>query len=126
MKVKFDHFSPNAVEREGYKEGVDYLRHQFDLEFDDTLHLLKQLKNHRSSLDLYAPNCCVQFYIAQDGSLSVELDTDTGLWACADVGMEAAIEIVRRTFAGEEFGWNIPTTDREWDAYSGSDDLEYR
>ena len=52
MKVKFDHFSPNAVEREGYKEGVDYLRHQFDLEFDDTLHLLKQLKNHRSSLDL--------------------------------------------------------------------------
>ena len=126
MKVYFEHFSPNAVERERYQEGVDYLKHKFDLEFDDTLYLLKELKNNRSTLSLDAPHCYVQFFVDQEGSLSVDVDTDTGLWGFADVTMEAAIEIVRRAFAGEEFGWNIPTTDQEWDAYSGSDDLDYR
>ena len=126
MKVTFDHFSPNAIERERYKEGVDYLSHKFDLEFDDTSYLLKELKNHRSSLSLDAPRCFVTFSIDRDGALSVDLDTDTGLWAAGEVGMQAAIEIVRRAFAGEEFGWNIPTTDEEWGGYSGPDDLEYR
>lgn len=126
MKVYFDHYSPNAVERERYQEGVDYLRHKFDLEFDDTLYLLKELKNNHSTLSLDAPQCYVQFFVDQEGSLSVDLDTVTGLWAFAEVTMEAAIEIVRRAFTGEEFGWNIPTTDQEWGAYSGVDDLEYR
>ena len=44
MKVSFTHFSPNAVVRVHYQRGVDYLEHNFDLEFDDTLYLLRELR----------------------------------------------------------------------------------
>jgi hypothetical protein len=35
------------------------------------------------------------------------------------VEVGVAIEILRMAFAGQEFGKFIPTTNREWDAYSG-------
>ena len=44
-------------------------------------------KNHRSTLSLDGPHCYVQFFVDQDGSLSVDLDTVTGLWAFAEVEM---------------------------------------
>ena len=119
MKVIFDHFSPDAVERERYQQGVDYLSHDFDLEFDDTLYLLTNLKNHRSKLLVTVPEVHLNFYIESDGSLRVEIDDyKTGLWADSEVDLRVATEILRMAFAGESFRETIPTTDREWDAYS--------
>ena len=119
MKVILDHFSPDAVERERYQEGIDYLRHNFDLEFDDTLYLLINLKNHRSRLFIFVPKVHLHFYIEYYGSLRVEVDDyESGLWADTEVDLGIATEILRMAFAGESFGEAIPTTDREWDAYS--------
>ena len=119
MKVIFDHFSSGAVERERYQEGVDYLSHNFDLEFDDTLYLLTNLKNHRSRLLVTVPKVQLHFYIEYDRSLRVEIDDyETGLWADTEVDLRIATEILRMAFAGESFREVIPTTDREWDAYS--------
>jgi hypothetical protein len=116
------HYSPNAVIRDRYQEGVDYLSHDFDLELDEALHLLKQLKNHRSSISVTAPESCLHFYIDIDESLRVEIDHWNGLWADSQVEFEEAIEILRMASACQEFGTRVPTSNREWDAYSGLDD----
>ena len=95
MKVTFDHFSPGAVERERYKEGVDYLSHNFDLEFDDTRYLLTNLKNHRSRLLVTVPRVHLHFYIESDCSLRVEVDDyETGVWADTEVDPGVATEIL--------------------------------
>jgi len=119
MKTSFTHFSPNAATRDHYKQGVDYLTHDFDLEFDDTLYLLRELRNHRSSLSVEASRNSLGFYVESDGSLRVEIYDLNGLWADSEVEIGVAIEILRMAFAGQEFGKFIPTTNREWDAYSG-------
>ena len=119
MKTSFTHFSPNAAARDHYTQGVDYLTHDFDLEFDSTLYLLRELRNHRSRLSVQASRNSVDFYIESDGSLRVEIYDDNGLWADSEVEVGVAVEILRMAFAGEEFGKFIPTTNREWDAYSG-------
>ena len=118
MKVSFTHFSPNAVVRVHYQRGVDYLEHNFDLEFNDTLYLLRELRNDRSSLSVTAPKCHLNFYVESDGSLRVEIDGVNGLWADPGVEVEVAVKILRMAFADQEFGKFIPTTNREWDAYS--------
>lgn len=119
MRTSFTHFSPNAAIRDRYQQGVDFLTHDFDLEFDETLYLLKELRNHRSRLSVEGPRSFLNFYIESDGSLRVEIDGDNGLWADSEVEVGAAIEILRMAVAGQEFGKLIPTTNREWDAYSG-------
>ena len=68
MKVSYTHFSPDAPIRDQYQEGADYLTHHFDFGFDETLDLLKELKNHRSSVYVEAPVCSLDFYIESDGS----------------------------------------------------------
>ena len=119
MKVSFTHFSPNAPTRELYREGADYLRHDFDLGFDEALYLLRELKNHRSSLRVDAPASSLDFYIESDGSLWVEIYGDDGLWAVSEIDLEIGAEFLRIAFDGGEFGEHIPTTGRIWDAYSG-------
>lgn len=121
MKVSYTHFSPGAVIRERYQKGVDYLEQEFDLGFDDTLYLLKELRNHRSSLWVDTPNSRVEFSIASDGILCVDIECwGNGLWAASDITLEAGIEILRIAFDGGEFGELIPTTDQEWGAYAWS------
>ena len=48
----------------------------------------------------------------------VEIDGVNGLWADSGVEVEVAVKILRMAFADQEFGKFIPTTNREWDAYS--------
>jgi hypothetical protein len=119
MKVHFNHFSAAAVERERYQEGVDYLSQEFDLEFEDTLYLLTSLKNRRCTLSVKAPHSSLYFYVADDSSLRVEIDDfESGLWADTEVDLGIATEILRMASVGQSFGETIPTTEREWDAYS--------
>jgi hypothetical protein len=117
MKVSYKHFSPGAVIRERYREGVDYLEHNFDLGFDDILYLLKELKNDRSQLWVYAPECTLGVFIHGDSTLSVDIDS-CDLWAASEITLDAAVEILRMAFDSEEFGELIPTTNQEWGAYS--------
>ena len=118
MKVCYTHFSSNAVIRERYREGVDFLDHHFDLGFDDTLYLLKELKNERSRLSMQTPKTSLLFFIDRENNLWVDLDDVSSLWAQSEVSLEAATEIIRIAFAGGEFNELIPTTDKEWDAYA--------
>src|ERR1044072_407491 len=119
MKVCYTHFSPGAVVRERYQRGVDYLDHEFDLGFDDTLYLLQELKGDRNSLWVGSSECSLYFtFDTSEGTLWVDLDAMNGLWASSDVTLEAATEILRIVFEGGEFGDLVPTTDREWAAYS--------
>ena len=119
MKVSFTHYSPHAPTRKLYQRGVDYLQHDFDLEYEDALHLLKELRNPRSSLWVDAPACSLDFHIAGDDSLWVEVYGNNGLWAVSEIAPAVGAEILRIAFEGGEFGELIPTTDRTWDAYSG-------
>jgi hypothetical protein len=119
MKVSYTHFSPNAPIRDLYQEGADYLSHDFDFGFDETLYLLKELENHRSRLWVNAPACSLDFYIESDGSLWVEIYGDNGLWAVSEIDLVIGTQILRIACDGGEFGEYIPTTDRIWDAYSG-------
>jgi hypothetical protein len=118
MKVSYIHFSPNAPIRGLYQEGADYLSHDFDFGFDDALFLLKELKNHRSSLSVEALACSLNFYIEIDGSLWVEIYGNNGLWAASEIDLAIGTEILRIAFDGGEFGEYVPTTNRVWDAYS--------
>ena len=118
MKVCYTHFSPDAVVRDRYREGVDFLNHHFDLGFDDTLYLLKELKNERCRLSIQTPKHSLCFFIDSEENLWVDLDDISSLWAQSEVSLEAATEIIRIAFAGGDFDELIPTTDKEWDAYA--------
>jgi hypothetical protein len=118
MKLSYTHFSLNAPIRDLYQEGADYISHDFDFGFDDALVLLKELKNHRSSLSVDAPACSLNFYIEIDGSLWVEIYGNNGLWAVSEINLAIGTEILRIAFDGGEFGEHVPTTSRTWDAYS--------
>jgi hypothetical protein len=118
MKVCYTHFSQNAVVRERYREGVDFLDHHFDLGFDDTLYLLKELKNERCALSMQTPKTSLYFFIDSEKKLWVDLDDVSSLWAQSEVTLEAATEIIRIVFDGGEFNELIPTTEKEWDAYA--------
>ncbi|HEY0761935.1 MAG TPA: hypothetical protein VGD61_06140 [Pyrinomonadaceae bacterium] len=119
MKVLYTHYSAGAPIRERYQPGVDYLCHEFDLGFEDTLYLLKELKNYRSSLLIQVGYSHMRFDVESDNTLSVELDSySNGLWAVAQITVDVAVETLRIAVDGDEFGEHIPTTDREWDAYT--------
>ncbi|MFN2511176.1 MAG: hypothetical protein ABR568_06995 [Pyrinomonadaceae bacterium] len=121
MKVSFTHYSPDAPIRSRYQQGADFLVHDFDLGSEEAFYLLKELKNHRSSLRVDAAACSLNFYIEGDGSLRVEIYGNNGLWADSEVDITVATEIFRIAFEGGEFGAIMPVTNREWDAYSGID-----
>lgn len=117
MKVGFQDFSPNIPNKDRYESGVDYLWHDFDLEFEDTFYLIKQLKTNRSRVIVYAPSAIVDFYLF-DNMLCVQIDGD-GFWHETNVDLETAQEILRVTFEGcEDFGSQISGTNREWECYS--------
>lgn len=116
MNVGFQDFSPNIPDKDRYENGVDYLWHDFDLEFEDAFYLIKQLKNNRSSVVIYSFSAVVDFYIFDD-ALHVQIDGD-GFWHASDFDLEIAREILRVTYEGyADFGTHIPGTCREWDAY---------
>ena len=115
MKVSYKHVTRGAP------NGVPGLYQDFDFGFDETLFLLRELKNDRSCLLIRATNSALDFYISEtDGKdvLWIELDQQDGLWAVAEINLEIGTEILRMAFADEQFGIHIPLTDREWDAYS--------
>ena len=123
MKVSFTHFSSDAPIKPFYQQAVDYLVHEFDLKFEDAAYLLRELRNHRSSLWVNALTCSLNFYIESDKSLRVEIYGDNGLWADSEVEMPIDIEILKQAYEGGEFREFIPTTNKEWDAYSGVEKL---
>lgn len=119
MLVRYKHFSPGAVIRNRYQEGVDYLEHEFDLEFDDTLYLLRELRD-RNNLWIDTPECTLNFSIDGEANLWVDIDGKNNFWAASEITLDAAVEILRIAIAGGPFDEHIPTTDQEWGAYSGT------
>jgi hypothetical protein len=121
MKVSFTNFGLNVPEKNLYQQGIDYLQHDTDLEFDDVLFLLKNLKNHRSHVWIDTPSASLDFYIEFDNTLWVELygNNNSVSWAVSEIDFNIGEEILKMAFAGCDFGNKIPNTGREWDAYSG-------
>jgi hypothetical protein len=119
MKVQVTHYRPGLPEKSFYQRGVDYLRHEFDLEFADTLGLLKELKDQQGRLEIDTPSAGLEFYIAPDNSLWVEIYGENGLWAISEIDLGIGEEILRIAYQGGDLGEQMPTTNRTWDAYSG-------
>jgi len=116
MNVSFKDFGANVPDKEHYECGVDYLWHEFNLEFGDAFYLVEKLKNNRSSVMVSAPSAFVDFYIFDD-ALHVQIDAD-GFWHESNLDLQVAKEILRVAWEGcEHFGSQIPGTNREWDAY---------
>ncbi len=120
MKVSYIQYSSNAPIRDRYQEGVDYLCHDFDFGVEETLYLIQELKSDRSRVFVTGPTSALNFHFDRE-SLWVEIDDVTGLWAVSEIDLELAAAILRIAAEGTGFGEHIPTTDREWDAYSGLD-----
>ena len=118
--MQLTHYKPGIPPKSFYQQGVDYLQQEFDLEFEDALYLLKELKNHRDNLWVDAPSAVLDFYIEDDGSLWVEIyGLTNSLWAISEIDLSIGEKILSIAYEGEAFGEQMPTTDRTWDAYSG-------
>ena len=116
MNVSFKDFGANVPDKDRYERGVDYLWHEFDLEFEDAFYLVRQLKNNRSSVMICTPSAVVDFYIFND-ELNVQIDAD-GFWHASNLGLDTAKEILKVAFEGcEHFGEYIPGTNLNWDVY---------
>lgn len=116
MEVSFTDFNPNTPTKDRYEYVSDYISTTFDLDIEDTFYLIKQLKNHRSSVVIYAAAIVdFQFY---DGSLCVQIDGD-GFWFADSISLENVKEILKITFEDcTYFGQYLPKTDTEWGAWT--------
>lgn len=56
MNVSLMDFGANVPEKKRSQQGVDYLHHEFDLEFEDAFYLVEHLKNNRSYQPSRQPN----------------------------------------------------------------------
>ncbi|HEY0460837.1 MAG TPA: hypothetical protein VGC97_17000 [Pyrinomonadaceae bacterium] len=91
MRVTFSDFNPNTPIKERYEYIVDYISHDFDLEFEDAFYL---------------------------NALDVQIDGD-GLWYAQNIDFETAEEILKAIYEGcEYFGQYLPGTSREWDTWT--------
>jgi len=116
MNVSFKDFSRDVPEKDRYEQGVDYLRHDFDLGLEDAFYLVSHLKRERSSVTIYAPSVDVEFFMFS-GKLHVQIG-GYSTWAASDLELDVAKEILRATYEGrEDFGTTIPGTNNEWGAY---------
>ena len=118
MKVNHHQFNLDTPAKDLYQQGVDFLQHDFELNFDETFHLLKNLQNHRSSLFVESATCALSFYIEKDNSLWVEVMDSANLWAISKIDLEIAKEILKIAVADGIFEEHMPTTNRFWDGYS--------
>ncbi|HEY0770466.1 MAG TPA: hypothetical protein VGD31_09020 [Sphingobacteriaceae bacterium] len=116
MKVTFSDFNPNTPIKERYEYIVDYISHDFDLEFEEAFYLIKQLKHNRSSVIIYGH--AVADFLIYDDALDVQID-GAGLWYAQNIDFETAEEILKATYEGlEYFGQYLPGTSREWDTWT--------
>jgi hypothetical protein len=115
MKVVCYKYKPNAS---GVidESSVRYTWLEDDLEFEQAFELIKQLKEHRSSVDIYAPSVCTQFYFF-DGELCVQID-GCGFWADSPLDFEDVEKILLATYEDcDDFSGVLPGTDwRNYDS----------
>lgn len=116
MKVDFTDFNPNAILKDRYEYGIDYILHNFDLNFEDTYYLVKQLKHNTNSVVVYAESIA-DFHLF-DEALHVQIDGQ-GFWFAENIDLEIAGKILKAVFEGcEYFGQYILETKKEWEAWT--------
>ena len=116
MIVNFKDFSQNVPYKQWYEECIDYLHHSFDLEFEDAFYLVQHLKREHSSVCIIASEAIVDFIIFNN-ALTVQID-GLSTWFGENLDLDVAKEILRVAWDGcEDFGSQIPGTDREWDVH---------
>ena len=104
-----------------YQKSIDYLLHEFDVGSKDAFYFLQELINssdRRDSLMVESSSCFLDFNVAPDGALWVEVYGNNGLWAISEINLKIGEEILKIAQAGKDFGEIIPTTDKNWDAYT--------
>lgn len=116
MEVSYTDFNPNSPTKDRYEYVIDYISHDFDLEFEDVFYLIKQLKHNRSSVVIYA-NAIADFHIFDD-VLHIQIDGD-GFWYAENIDIETAKEILRKVYEGcGYFGQFVSNTSREWESWT--------
>jgi hypothetical protein len=87
---------------------------------EEAFEFLGRLVSSQDIVQLEEPHGSLDFWKHED-SLWMELSTDA-LWATSQVNEIEAKAIIDMLARKESFGYCIPTTTREWDAYAPLDD----
>ena len=96
--------------------GVDYEEFEAEVGPDEVFGFFDRLIRDRDSFTLQAPTVFLVFGKEGDGYW-VDLD-NVDLWAFAEINEAEAKAIIGMADRGEKFNHYVPTTSREWDAYS--------
>lgn len=109
MKVVCHKLKPNASGVVD-ENSVPYTWLEDELEFEQAFELIKQMNEHKDSVDVYAPSVCTQFYNFE-GELCVQID-GCGFWADSPLDFEDVEEILRLTYEDcDDFSGVLPGTD---------------
>lgn len=103
--------------------GIDYEDFEADVGADEVFGYFDRLVRERDYVCLQTPLVAMVFGKEKD-KFWVDIDT-ANLWAFAVLNDTEAKAIIQMADRGEKFNHCVPTTSREWDAYSihGEEDL---
>jgi hypothetical protein len=118
MRLTLHSFRPDVTRDKICQQGVDYQASNFDVVPEEACAFFDRLVQPRDHFYLNDPeDYLVEFWKEDDGAIWVEI-TGTEFWATSEVRLNEARAIIEGLFRGKSFCRHIPTTEREWDAYS--------
>lgn len=95
------------------------IEHEYYLDYDATLSLLRRLRSSGSYLHLAAQNYRIHFRLDPDEPIEVEIMSIVDeFWAMSEVSDSQAESIIGVAYRGERFSGVIPGTEEEWGAWS--------
>lgn len=115
MKLSLRTNATNAPAQTGHYEVFER-----EVDPEEAFEFVSRLVSPQDIIYLNEPHGSLDFW-KHEGSLWMELNTDM-LWATSQVNEIEAKAIIKMLAWEESFGYCIPTTEREWDAYSPRDD----
>lgn len=98
------------------RPGVEYRTLEAEVGPGEALAFFERLVRPRDSFYLEASGRLVNFW-KHGPSVWVEITAEE-LWAASEVSPEEAEAVIEALHRGESFGPRVPSSGREWDAYS--------
>lgn len=96
--------------------------HEVDLGLEDTQNLLEEfVKNSKPENYLWIESsfCDLDFSLDKNNNLWVEVfSSRNGLWAISEIDLTIGKEMLKIAYAEKDLEEIIPTTNRNWDAYT--------
>jgi len=116
MKLTSYSFNSDVPPEKVCRPGIDYRVHEADVTPEGALTFFGKLIRPRDSFCLETPEWLLDFW-KHEGAIRVEV-TGAEFWATSEISAEEARAVIETLGRGGKFAGRIPTTGREWDAYS--------